>query len=100
MQIEIEGIQLQAVQIAGINEIGAESGNAEITAGAALPWLQDTPEQAVWDSWGATWRDVIVLDSVAQRAWVYNLTDNDLSVAAHYATLRDFILALAVSEEN
>ena len=41
------------IQILGINAVGRESGNASITSGRDIPWLQDgTPDSGsdVWTS--------------------------------------------------
>ena len=68
------------VVILGINRVGSESGNDQICAGRDLPWLQDSDQQAVWVSWGVSWRDVVVVDGETRIAAVFNLTEHDLSV--------------------
>jgi hypothetical protein len=80
------------VFILGVNAAGLESGNADMTAGRDLPWLQDTLEANVWGAWKATWRDVMVLDGENRLFYTYNLTENDLSIPTHYAELRQILL--------
>ena len=46
-----------------MNQTGLQSGNASITAGRDLPWLQDTASANVWGAWNVTYRDVVVLDA-------------------------------------
>lgn len=81
------------VSILGINAIGEESGNETIGDAAALPWLQDTTEQGVWDSWQAEWRDVIVLDHDNVVVGSMNLTTESLDDEANRQTLRDLLAA-------
>ena len=44
-----------------------------------LPILQDTAEQDVWTSWGATWRDVVIVDPTNARFDTFNLTTYNLA---------------------
>jgi hypothetical protein len=81
------------VAILGVNAVGYESGNASITDGRVLPWLQDVPEEDVWGTWAVTYRDVVVLDEENQVRAVYNLTEHDLADPAAYAELRDLLVA-------
>jgi hypothetical protein len=76
------------VSILGINPPGYEAGNATITAGRVLPWLQETAQQDAWGDWGVTYRDVVILDSLNVIVDVYNLTEHDLSVAGNRETLK------------
>ena len=96
MQAEIQAEQTGTeVRISGINQIGAESGNASISNGRTIPWLQDTSEEGVWASWNVTYRDVVVLDSENRVAAVYNLTEHNLALTAEYDSLRTILLDLA-----
>jgi hypothetical protein len=79
----------------GVNETGLESGNASITTGRVLPWLQDTAADGVWASWQVTFRDVVVLDTQGYKTAVYNLTVHDLSNATNYADLKTLLLTTA-----
>lgn len=83
------------VTILGVNAIALESGNASITAGRDLPWLQDVPAESVWESWGVTYRDVIILDADNVVVGIYNVTQHNLSDAANYAELRGAFEAAA-----
>jgi len=79
------------VQILGVNETGHASGNASITNGRDLPWLQDEEEVDLWTSWGITYRDVVVLDAEGKVDGVMNLTDNDLSDPDTYEAMRELL---------
>src|SRR5687768_7510812 len=82
------------IRIGGVNAAASVSGNAAMTDGRVLPWLQD-PDDAVWASWQVTNRDVFVLDAANGKVAVYNLTANDLSVPANYAELLGILRAAA-----
>lgn len=84
--IDNKSTKLQ-VQILGVDAIGLEAGNAGITSGRVLPWLQDTPEQNAWQKWDVTYRDVVILDPNGYRVDVYNLTEHDLADSGNYAAL-------------
>ncbi len=75
----------------GINGVGYESGNATITEGRDLPWLQDTPETEVWALWSIAYRDVVVLDEEGVVVAVYNLTNHDLADSDNYDALRSLL---------
>lgn len=83
------------VRILGINAVGAESGNAVMTNGRDLPWLQDTASESVWTAWDVTWRDVVILDGANRRIATYNLTEFPLSDAANYAELKAILESAA-----
>jgi hypothetical protein len=76
------------VTILGVNAIALEAGNAAITAGRDLPWLQDVPAESVWESWDVSYRDVIILDADNVVVGIFNVTQQNLSVAENYAELR------------
>lgn len=67
------------IRILGVNQVGAESGNAAACAGKVLPWLQETADHPVWVPWDVTYRDVIILDGRNRKVGTYNLTEHDLS---------------------
>lgn len=92
---ELGGVAGTKVQILGINETGLESGNAYITNGRTLPWLQDTAEQQVWKSWAVTFRDVIILDAENKPIAVYNVTTHGLADPANYAELKQILVDAA-----
>ena len=85
MQTELAG---EGVQILGVNRIGAESGNGTNCDGRDIPWLQDRAGDDVWDLWQITYRDVLILDADNKPVATYNLTANDLGVAANYEALK------------
>ncbi|MDB4438016.1 hypothetical protein N9195_00345 [bacterium] len=78
------------IEIMGINwRLSSESGNDLMTAGRDLPWLQDTVSDFVQGSWGATYRDVIILDASSRPLDPpFNLTVNDLSAPAAREALK------------
>ncbi|MFH1108569.1 MAG: PEP-CTERM sorting domain-containing protein [Planctomycetota bacterium] len=92
------------IRILGVNGAGLESGNAFITSGRDIPWLQDLDLNGdgwsdVWRSWNVTYRDVVILDAENARVGTFNLTTHDLRIPASYDTLRRmFVDAASVPE--
>ncbi len=84
-----------AVSIYGLNEIGREAANPNITEGRDLPWLQDDASEEVWVNWGAAWRDVYLLDDNNDFIERFNLTDFDLDDPENYDALKADLLKLA-----
>jgi len=82
------------IRIGGVDASDAADGNALMTAGRALPWLQDV-DGGAWSAWDVTNRDVVVLDATNARVATYNLTIHDLSNAANYAELLAILRAAA-----
>ncbi|MHC4924562.1 MAG: hypothetical protein ACYTG4_10875 [Planctomycetota bacterium] len=82
-----------SISILGVNGIGYESGNAAVTAGRDLPWLQDVAESNSWVAWGITYRDVLILDRQNRPVATFNLTENDLNVSANFDALRNLLEA-------
>ncbi len=85
------------VDLLGVNAVGEESGNASITDGRSIPWLQDASSENVWTSWDVTYRDVVILGGANRRNTVYNLTEHDLSDPASYAELKALLHAAAAA---
>ncbi|MCO6458152.1 MAG: hypothetical protein J5I93_22840 [Pirellulaceae bacterium] len=89
------------IQILGMNQLGHEGGNPSITDGRDLPWLQDVDADQngssdVWlNSWPFAYRDVVILDAENRVLSRYNLTSNDLRVAANYDELKQLFLDAA-----
>lgn len=54
--------------------------------------VQDDAVANVWTNWGATWRDVYVLDPDNVVHSVYNLTTYNLSDPANYEALYDLFV--------
>lgn len=74
-----------------MNEVGHESANDTMTDGRDTPWLQDTPDQDAWGTWGVAYRDVVVLDQDSIVLGVVNLSEFDLSQASTEAQLRGYV---------
>jgi hypothetical protein len=83
------------VEILGINMLNDAVFNPLILSERKLPWLQETAMANVWDSWGATWRDVQIVDSRGRLQAVYNLTSHDLANELNRATLKQLFLSAA-----
>lgn len=83
------------IRLAGINQIGAESGNPLNCEGRDIPWLQDTTAESVWADWQVTYRDVIILDGENKVVGVYNLTTYDLTNPTNYDELKNLLKAAA-----
>jgi len=95
MQKELEADYPQAeIIILGINAAGYDDHKA-IYEGRDLPWLLDTKEADWWDSWGATFRDVIILDRDLEEAGIFNLTEHNLDKPDEYSALKTLLLDIA-----
>ena len=96
MQNELNALDLPVeVQIIGINEAGYEAGNDTMTDGRDLPWLQDTDDAMVWDTWDVAFRDVVIVDERNVEIARFNVTSNSLSSDANYEALRDLFIDAA-----
>lgn len=95
MQDDLAAGGVDGVRILGVNAAGQESGNAVMTAGRDLPWLQETFAEPVWTTWDVEWRDVVILDGANRPLAVYNLTDHPLSEATNYAELKALLESAA-----
>ena len=83
------------IELMGVNEVGEEEGNPEITEGRDLPWLQDDAYYRVWMRWDVTFRDVKILDGEGFVTDVFNLTMYDLNDPANYEELKARLVAAA-----
>lgn len=84
------------VRILGCNVIGDEANTPSMVSGRSLPWLQDTPPEAVWDlKWRPVWRDVVMLDENNNYVGTYNLTSHNLAERPNYEALLNRLLTLA-----
>ena len=79
------------MSIFGINDVGHERGNPDITEGRDLPWLQNTTEADAWSAWGVEYRDVVVIAPDGTVVGIYNLSENDLADPARVDELRDLL---------
>lgn len=86
-----------------MNPIRQESGNADISEGRDIPWLQDTDadENGQSDNWLTSWpfvyRDVVIVDANNVAVDAFNLTLHSLEEPDSYATLRQTLIDVAVS---
>ncbi len=94
------------IQFLGVNEQGQESGNPSMTAGRALPLLQDVDANTnsksdVWyDRWNVAFRDVVILDGSNDKVGVYNVTVHNLATPENYATLREMLVDAAMANQK
>ena len=80
--------------ILGVNGAGYPDTKL-IYEGRDLPWLLDTKQADWWGSWGATFRDVIILDRDGNEAGVFNLTEHNLDDPDEYEALKTLLLDIA-----
>jgi hypothetical protein len=95
MQAEIDAGPPISVAILGVNAPDAAAGVPDMVSGRTIPLLQDEDAVDAAGLWDVTPRDVVVLDPSGRAYAVYNLTANDLSVPANYATLKQLLLDAA-----
>ncbi len=83
------------IRIAGVHQIGAESGIDTMCSGRDIPLLQDTYDDHVWAQWQVTYRDVVILDEENRAVAVFNLTEKSLSYPENYDELKQLLLDTA-----
>lgn len=95
LQLRSEGVE--DVHIVGLN--GIEYAGRDVSGmidGRVLPWVQDTAEQHVWESWKVFIRDLFVLDRDGDVVEVVNLTsfnpDPSVNEGENYRAIRDLLL--------
>lgn len=86
-----------AVRIGVVNTVGAEAGNSTLVMGRILPYGQDTAEANVAGRWGASVRQLWILDRSNRQVEVLDLTAFPLSEAANLSALRARLLRLAAA---
>ncbi len=86
------------IQVLHVNETGYEAGNGDLAAVTDLPILQDSAVSLVWQTWGAVWRDVFVLNGDNELHAVFNLTDHPLDDEANFEALYQSFLDAAVAK--
>jgi len=79
------------VSLFGVNDVGHERGNPDVTEGRDLPWLQNTAEVDAWNAWGVEYRDVVVIEPDGTVVGVLNLSDADLADDANVEALRELL---------
>ena len=84
------------ITLIGVNEDGFSSGNASINTVADLPLINDNGTDQIWNTWGVTFRDVVILNEENQIVASYNLTTNSLNTSSNYDALK----ALLVNEAS
>ena len=106
MQRELDAShKLLEIEILGVNDWALETGNEDISQGRDIPWLQDVDGDGngvsdIWEQWGVTFRDVVILDANGEKVEAYNLTVNNLSEPGNYNTLRQMFINAAVPEPS
>lgn len=93
------------INIIAINEFDEGSANATAAATGDLALLQDIDGDSdgnsdTWESWGAEWRDVRIIDNDGELAAdVMNLTNsaNDLTNQEPYDRLKGMIVSVATA---
>ncbi|HCH66328.1 MAG: hypothetical protein CL927_20590 [Deltaproteobacteria bacterium] len=83
------------IALLAVNAEGFESGNDAIVEVGDLPILQDDASTDVWGLWGASWRDVVVLDADNVEVYRFNLSVYDLANTANYDHLKAVLVAVA-----
>jgi hypothetical protein len=74
-----------------VNATGHEGGVVQMAGYADLPLFQDTVAADAWTTWGAGYRDVVLLDEENRIIGVYNLSTHNLGNEDNYAELRDLL---------
>lgn len=106
MQKELdEDYPLLDIEILGVNERGHEVGNEGVSAGRDIPWLQDLDGDGngssdMWEEWGITFRDVVILNKDNEQVGVFNLSEYDLGQPQNYEALRSQMVAATVPEPS
>ncbi len=96
LQTEIDGLGWEKeVHFLGVNAIDQEGGNNLIPLIARLPWLQDDTTQHVWESWNATWRDLIILNQDNTPVARFNVTTYNLTDPANFDSLKTLLESFA-----
>jgi len=86
--------------------MGYSGGVPPLTDLVDLPWMQDdnvvevdndtgVSFQTVLESWGADYRDVIIVDSTNTHVATYNLTTYDLKIQSNYDALSQLLIDIA-----
>lgn len=83
------------IEIVGVNAVGRESANALITSTRTLPWLQDTAQAHLWESWEVGYRDVRILDPENRLAAIFNVTSQDLGIPENREQIKQLFLSAA-----
>ncbi|MEM8678940.1 MAG: hypothetical protein AAGF97_06295 [Planctomycetota bacterium] len=91
------------IDIIGMNHYREDAGNAEVSEGRDIPWLQDVDEDGdnLNDNWLTSWpfvyRDVVIVDAENVAVSTFNLTLHSLEEPESYATLRQMLIDVATA---
>lgn len=87
------------ITLLGINEVGRESANGDITEGVDMPWLQDTTEVDVFGTWPPDrLRELKIVGPGGEVVRTFDLNDEDPDEAEHYDAIKQALLDAAASE--
>jgi hypothetical protein len=92
------------IELLGINEYGY--GGDSLTNLVDLPWMKDdkvvtvttntgSSLETVQDSWGANFRDVVLVGPNNEYVMTYNLTTYDIRDAVNYDQLKQLLIDIA-----
>ena len=83
------------ITLIGVNEDGFNSGNSSVSSVSSLPLINDNSTDQIWNTWGVTFRDVVILNEDNQIVGSFNLTSNSLSNSANYDSLKNMLVTEA-----
>jgi hypothetical protein len=99
MQGELDALQPDPPIVIRVINMAAAAGSASLMAeNGDLPLLQDTMGDDVWGSWGATWRDLQIVDGCNELVAIYNLTEHNLFLPTNYDELKNMLLAASAAD--
>jgi hypothetical protein len=87
------------VEVVGINRSDQSGNNHLVTGSRSLPWVQDTIDADLWNSWNVAWRDVRIVSSQQKLAGVYNLSSNNLGLPINRTSLKNMLLKEAIVQD-
>ena len=82
------------IYIIGINEVGFEAANEQVTEGRDIPWLQDQEDTLMWNEWKVQYRDVLIFDEELTIRDVINLSQFDLRDEGNYSSMLNTLTTL------
>ena len=92
------------IEIIGVNHKDHQAYNNLMIEGKTMPWLQDTPEHNVWESWGVdpveNLRDLRILNARNELIQNYNLVVNDLRIPGNAALLKQILTNAAAAVDT
>ncbi|MAA78268.1 MAG: hypothetical protein CL916_03335 [Deltaproteobacteria bacterium] len=82
------------IYILGINQVGFEIANEQVTEERNIPWLQDQESVLMWDEWEVQYRDVLIFDESLTIRTVINLSQFDLRDENNYSSMFNTLTTL------